>query len=163
MFRTALRIPVVARLSQTRRTVQPNCRSAMLLPLQSARYQTTVSAVFTDKTHRPFAHYSQATKAAGQIWLSGQIPADAQGNLIKGSVAEKTQAIIRNTEAILHEAGSSLEKVVKVVVYVKDSIIMPEFSQVYDGAFPHKPARSLVEVSKLPADVDIQVDFVAVT
>lgn len=59
---------------------------------------------------------SQAIKAAGHVWLSGQIPADAQGNLITGSVAEKTQAIIRNTEAILNEAGSSLDRVVKVVV-----------------------------------------------
>lgn len=83
---------------------------------QPTREKSTVGSVYTDKTHRPFSHYSQAIKAAGHVWLSGQIPADSQGNLITGSVAEKTQAIIRNTEAILEEAGSSLDRVVKVVV-----------------------------------------------
>ncbi|OGM39384.1 hypothetical protein ABOM_011805 [Aspergillus bombycis] len=105
---------------------------------------------------------SQAIKAAGQVWLSGQIPADAQGNLVKGSTVEKTKVIIQNTKAILQEAGSGLDRVVKVVVYVRDASIMPDFASVYDPAFPHRPARSMVEVSKLPAGVDIQVDFIAV-
>jgi enamine deaminase RidA (YjgF/YER057c/UK114 family) len=59
---------------------------------------------------------SQAIKAAGQVWLSGQIPADAQGNLIKGSIAEQTKAIIKNTGAILKASGTGLDRVVKVVV-----------------------------------------------
>ncbi|PYI12701.1 YjgF-like protein, partial [Aspergillus sclerotiicarbonarius CBS 121057] len=105
---------------------------------------------------------SQAIKANGTVWLSGQIPANAEGKLLSGSVTEKTEAIIQNTEAILKEAGSGLDRVVKVVVYVKDAGIMPEFASVYDPAFPHKPARSMVEVSKLPVGVDIQVDFIAV-
>lgn len=124
---------------------------------------------------------SQAIRAAGQVWLSGQIPADAQGNLIKGTMTEQTKAIIKNTEAILKASGTGLDKVVKVVVsvethnfqysfdeliswqvYVKDVNVMPEFASVYDPAFPHRPARSMVEVSKLPAGVDIQVDFIAV-
>lgn len=62
---------------------------------------------------------SQAIKAAGQVWLSGQIPADAQGNLIRGTMTEQTQAIIKNTEAILKASGTGLDKVVKVVVSVK--------------------------------------------
>lgn len=61
---------------------------------------------------------SQAIKAAGQVWLSGQIPADAQGKLIKGTMAEQTQAIIKNTEAILKASGTGLDRVVKVVVSV---------------------------------------------
>lgn len=127
---------------------------------------------------------SQAIKASGQVYLSGQIPADIEGNLIKGSTAEKTETIIKNTEAILNEAGSGLDRVVKVVVsvecckysptlhlqlilfslqvYVKDAGIIPDFASVYDPKFPHRPARSMVEVSSLPAGVDIQVDFIAV-
>ncbi|OKO89995.1 Protein MMF1, mitochondrial [Penicillium subrubescens] len=105
---------------------------------------------------------SQAIKAGGQVYLSGQIPADIGGNLIKGSTVEKTEAIIKNTEAILNEAGSGLDRVVKVVVYVKDARIMGDFASVYDPKFPHRPARSMVEVSSLPAGVDIQVDFIAV-
>ncbi|KNG90036.1 hypothetical protein ANOM_001568 [Aspergillus nomiae NRRL 13137] len=142
---------------------------------------TPVTSVQTNRAYAPFAHYvccpeeapealrqqyyemqSQAIKAGGQVWLSGQIPADAHGNLIKGSTVEKTKAIIQNTEAILKEAGSGLDRVVKVVVYVRDASIMPDFASVYDPAFPHRPARSMVEVSKLPAGVDIQVDFIAV-
>ncbi|PYH86344.1 hypothetical protein BO82DRAFT_273684, partial [Aspergillus uvarum CBS 121591] len=91
------------------------------------------------------------------------IPADAQGNLIKGSVTEKTQAIIQNSEALLLEAGSGLNRVIKKQqVYMTDASIMPEFTKVYDPAFQHRPARSIVEVSKLPAGMDIQVDFFAV-
>ncbi|KAJ5348880.1 hypothetical protein MYU51_007191 [Penicillium brevicompactum] len=123
---------------------------------------TLVSSVQTNEAYAPFAHYSQAIKAAGQVWLSGQIPADAQGNLIKGSMTEQTKAIIKNTEAILKASGTGLDRVVKVVVYIKDASVMPEFASVYDPAFPHRPARSMVEVSKLPAGVDIQVDFIAV-
>lgn len=59
---------------------------------------------------------SQTIKAGGHVWLSGQIPADAQGNLIKGSTVQKTKAIIQNTKAIPKEAGSGLDRVVKVVV-----------------------------------------------
>ncbi|CAG8934339.1 unnamed protein product [Penicillium salamii] len=121
-----------------------------------------VTSIQTNEAYAPFAHYSQAIKAAGQVWLSGQIPADAQGNLIKGSMTEQTQAIIKNTEAILKASGTGLDRVVKVVVYVKDATVMPEFASVYDPAFPHRPARSMVEVSKLPAGVDIQVDVIAV-
>lgn len=59
---------------------------------------------------------SQAIQAAGLVWLSGQIPADARGNLIQGSTVEKSRAIIQNAQAILQEAGSGLDRVVKVVV-----------------------------------------------
>ncbi|CAI7633627.1 unnamed protein product [Penicillium glandicola] len=128
----------------------------------TASKHTMVTSVQTNEAYEPFAHYSQAIKAAGQVWLSGQIPADAQGKLIKGTMTEQTQAIIKNTEAILKASGTGLDRVVKVVVYVKDSNVMPEFASVYDPAFPHRPARSMVEVSKLPAGVDIQVDFIAV-
>ncbi|KAL4940413.1 Endoribonuclease L-PSP/chorismate mutase-like protein [Aspergillus oleicola] len=135
-------------------------------PMETRRnVSSKVSNIHTYKAYKPFAHYSQAIKSApgtSIIWLSGQIPADANCKLITGSIADKTAVIIKNTEAILKEAGSGLEGVVKVVVYVKDASIMPEFAKVYDPAFPHRPARSMVEASALPAGVDIQVDFVAV-
>ncbi|GCB26059.1 RutC family protein PYRAB12510 [Aspergillus awamori] len=135
--------------------------SPIRLP-SSTMAQSTISSVYTNKAYAPFAYYSQAIKTGNQVYLSGQIPADVEGNLIKGSTVEKTEAIIKNTEAILKEAGSGLDRVVKVVVYVKDARIMPDFTSVYDPVFPHRPARSMVEVSNLPAGVDIQVDFIAV-
>ncbi|KAL4929550.1 Endoribonuclease L-PSP-domain-containing protein [Aspergillus undulatus] len=126
---------------------------------------SVISSVYTDKAYKPipaFSHYSQAIKTthgASTIYLSGQIPSDKTGTLITGSVAEKTGAIIENTESILKEAGSGLDGVVKVVVYVKDAEIMPEFAKVYDAAFLHKSARSMVVVETLPAGVDVQVDL----
>ncbi|OQD90602.1 hypothetical protein PENANT_c001G04504 [Penicillium antarcticum] len=80
--------------------------------------KTLVTSVQTNEAYAPFAHYSQAIKAAGQVWLSGQIPADAEGNLIKGSITEQTEIIIKNTEAILKASGTGLERVVKVVLFV---------------------------------------------
>ncbi|KAJ5686800.1 hypothetical protein N7455_009544 [Penicillium solitum] len=151
--------------NQLARTASPRIQSMSY----SAPKHTMVTSVQTNEAYaRQKRRYcltnsqSQAIKAAGQVWLSGQIPADAQGKLIKGTMTEQTQAIIKNTEAILKASGTGLDRVVKVVVYVKDANVMPEFASVYDPAFPHRPARSMVEVSKLPAGVDIQVDFIAV-
>ncbi|PWY68949.1 YjgF-like protein [Aspergillus sclerotioniger CBS 115572] len=121
-----------------------------------------ITYISPDDHKKLLIQQSQAIKANGTVWLSGQIPADAEGKLINGSVTEKTQANIHNTEAILKEAGSGLDMVAKVVVYVNNASIMPEFASVYNPAFPHKPARSMVEVSKLPAGVDIQLNFIAV-
>ncbi|OQD62318.1 hypothetical protein PENPOL_c013G07514 [Penicillium polonicum] len=144
--------------NQLTRTSSPRIQSMS----SRAPKHTMVTSVQTNEAYAPFAHYSQAIKAAGQVWLSGQIPADTQGKLIKGTMTEQTRTIIKNTEAILKASGTGLDRVVKVVVYVKDATVMPEFASVYDPAFPHRPARSMVEVSKLPAGVDIQVDFIAV-
>ncbi|PYH88625.1 hypothetical protein BO71DRAFT_488619 [Aspergillus ellipticus CBS 707.79] len=74
------------------------------LPATATRAKNTVTNI---------AMHSQAIRAGDHVWLSGQIPADAQGNLIRGSIADQTQAIIRNTDAILQEAGSGLDRVVK--------------------------------------------------
>ncbi|GIC93021.1 RidA family protein [Aspergillus udagawae] len=135
--------------------------SQIRLP-SSTMAKSNVSSVHTNMAYAPFAHYSQAIKAGAQVYLSGQIAADVEGNLIKGSTVEKAEVIIKNTEAILNEAGSGLDRVVKVVIYVKDLSIMPDFASVYDPKFPHRLARSMVEVTSLPAGVDIQVDFIAV-
>ncbi|GFF59942.1 LOW QUALITY PROTEIN: protein MMF1, mitochondrial [Aspergillus udagawae] len=138
-----------------RRTIRV---SQIRLP-SSTMAKSTVSSVHTNMTYAPILQ-SQAIKAGGQVYLSGQIPADVEGNLIKRSTRKRT--IIKNTEAILNEAGSELDRVVKVVINVKDLSIMPDFASVYDPKFPHRPARSMVEVTRLPAGVDIQVDFTAV-
>ncbi|KAH7013342.1 Endoribonuclease L-PSP/chorismate mutase-like protein, partial [Ilyonectria destructans] len=157
--KSPISLPQLARVISPLRPLYPQPPR----PLQPRRYlMMAVESVYTDKCYKPFAHYSQAIKTGGLVWLSGQIPADVNGKLITGSVADKTHAIVQNTEAILKEAGSSLGEVVKVVVYVRDAGIMPEFNAVYNPAFPQKPARSMVEVSNLPAGVDIQVDFIAV-
>ncbi|KAJ5873872.1 uncharacterized protein N7529_002302 [Penicillium soppii] len=77
-------------------------------------------------------------------------------------MTEQTKTTIKNTHATLKASGTGLDRVVKAVVDVKDTKSMPEFASVYVPAFPHRPARSMVEVSKLPAGVDNQLDFITV-
>ncbi|RDW59306.1 RidA family protein [Aspergillus mulundensis] len=144
-----------ARATARSSLVAGHLRTPIAPPIRTAR-EATLSSLEA---------LSQAIKTApstSTIYLSGQIPADANGTLIQGSMADKTAAIINSTKIILEKAGSGLDQVVKVVVYLKDARAMPEFAKVYDPAFPHRPARSMVEVSALPAGVDVQVDFVAV-
>lgn len=81
-------------------------------------YVVTSTQMHISSTPDQVDSQSQAIKAAGHVWLSGQIPADVQGNLIQGSTIQKTKAIIENTKAILQEAGSGLDRVVKVVVSI---------------------------------------------
>ncbi|KAJ2993724.1 hypothetical protein NUW58_g76 [Xylaria curta] len=122
---------------------------------------STVSNVYTDKCYTPSGPYSQAVKANGFVFLTGQIAIDENAVLIKGTVTEKATRIMQNTANILEAAGSSLDKIVKVVVYALDCDIMSEFNAVYAPLVPHKPARSMVQVSRMPLDVDIEVDFIA--
>ncbi|KAM0814707.1 putative L-PSP endoribonuclease family protein-like protein [Seiridium cardinale] len=124
--------------------------------------QSTIQTIFTDKSYAPIGHYSQAFAANGQVWVAGQVAADSEGNLVKGSVTEQAHQICKNTNEILKAANSSLEKVVKVTVYVTDFSILPEFNKVYNEYFPQKPPRTSMEVSKLPLDVQVELDVIAV-
>ncbi|KAK6219056.1 hypothetical protein LQW54_002558 [Pestalotiopsis sp. IQ-011] len=121
---------------------------------------STIRTILTDKGYAPIGHYAFA--ANGQVWVAGQVAADHEGNLIKGSVTEQAHQICKNISEILKEAHSSLEKVVKVTVYVSDFSILPEFNSVYNDYFPQKPPRTSMEVSRLPLDVQIEVDVNAV-
>ncbi|KAK6075961.1 2-iminobutanoate/2-iminopropanoate deaminase [Seiridium cupressi] len=84
--------------------------------------QSTIQTIFTEKSYAPIGHYSQAFAANGQVWVAGQVAADSEGNLVKGSVAEQAHQICKNTSEILKAANSSLEKVVKVTVRNDPSI-----------------------------------------
>lgn len=105
--------------------------------------------------------YSQAIKANGQIWCAGQIPADAAGNLVEGSIAEKTAACCRNLKAILEAAGSSMEKVVRVGVFITDMANFAEMNGEYEKWFAHKPARTCVAVYQLPKGVPVEIEAIA--
>ncbi|KZF21336.1 L-PSP endoribonuclease family protein-like protein [Xylona heveae TC161] len=126
---------------------------------------STVATISTKKSYAPLGHYSQAFKSNGHIWLAGQIAADINGQLIEGSVADQARQICKNTEEILKEAGSSLDKAVKITacsVYTSDFSALPEFNEVYNSYFPQKPPRTSVEVSKLPLGVKFEMDVIAV-
>ncbi|OJJ84051.1 uncharacterized protein ASPGLDRAFT_82689 [Aspergillus glaucus CBS 516.65] len=109
----------------------------------------------------PAGPYSQAIKANGQIFVSGQIPADANANLIDGSIGDKTQACCDNIKAILDAAGSSVQKIVKVNVFLTDMVNFVEMNATYEKFFTHKPARSCVAVAQLPKGVPVEIECIA--
>jgi 2-iminobutanoate/2-iminopropanoate deaminase len=98
------------------------------------------------------------------VFVSGQIPINpANGNLVEGPIAEQTRQVMSNLSAILEAAGAGLDKVVKTTVYLKDMGDFQEMNEVYGSHFPdHKPARATVQVAKLPRDVGVEIDCIAV-
>jgi len=123
-----------------------------------------LQTVQTDKAPKAIGPYSQAVKANGFVFVSGQIPIDpATGQLAQGSVAELTRQVLRNLTNIIETAGSSMDNVVKTTIYLKDMSDFEEVNNAYAEFFPnHKPARATVEVARLPKDVKVEIDAVAV-
>lgn len=105
--------------------------------------------------------YSQAIIAGPNIFVSGQIPADVEGKLIEGSIADKTKQCCENIAAILQEAGASLSRVVKVNVFLDDMAHFGEMNSVFEKYFAHKPARSCVAVKQLPKGVPVEIECIA--
>ncbi|MEK7679427.1 MAG: RidA family protein [Deltaproteobacteria bacterium] len=122
------------------------------------------AVVKSQKAPAAVGPYSQAIKARGFIFLSGQIPIDpATGTLIKGGVAAETRQVLRNLEAVLKDAGASLNDVVKTTVYLKDISKFTEMNNVYAEFFTEPyPARATVEVRDLPKGAQVEIDAVAV-
>ncbi|KAM5357683.1 hypothetical protein ACJZ2D_016011 [Fusarium nematophilum] len=117
--------------------------------------------IYSPKAVTPLGPYSQAVRANGFIFTSGQIPADAQGNLTRGTIAEKTHKTCQNARSILEEAGSGLDKVVKITVYLENIDDFKEMNEVYAEYFPHKPARSCCEIARLPVGISMMLDIIA--
>jgi 2-iminobutanoate/2-iminopropanoate deaminase len=119
--------------------------------------------IATPNAPRAIGPYSQAIEANGFIFVSGQIPLDpATQQIVEGGVAEQTERVLNNLEAILKAAGSGLDKVVRTGVYLKDMGEFAAMNEVYARFFPQSaPARSTVEVARLPRDVRIEIDVIA--
>jgi 2-iminobutanoate/2-iminopropanoate deaminase len=107
--------------------------------------------------------YSQAVVSNGFAFLSGQIPLDpATGQLIAGDIATQTERVLENLKAVLESCGTSLTKVVKTTVYLKDLGEFASMNQVYARYFPETPpARATVEAARLPRDVSVEIDCIA--
>ena len=117
-------------------------------------------------SHAPAAigPYSQAVISHGLAFLSGQIPLDpATGKLIEaGDIAAQTERVLENLKAVLEACGSSLDKVVKTTVYLKDMGEFARMNEVYARYFPESPpARATVEAARLPRDVRVEIDCIA--
>ncbi len=107
--------------------------------------------------------YSQAIRANGFVFVSGQIPTDpATQQLIQGDAAAQTERVLKNLGAILQAAGSGLEKVVRSTVYLKNMGDFGAMNEVYGRHFTSAPpARATVEVARLPKDVLVEIDVIA--
>lgn len=119
--------------------------------------------VHSDDAPKAIGPYSQAIKANGLIFASGQIPLDpATMQIVEGGIREQTERVMNNLEAVLQAAGSSLEGVVKTTVFLKDLTDFAEMNEVYGSFFKQTPpARSTVEVARLPRDVRVEIDVIA--
>ncbi len=119
--------------------------------------------ISTPSAPKAIGPYSQAIRAAGLLFLSGQVPLDpATGQMIEGDIAKQTERVLENLKALLEAAGSSLERAVKTTVYLKDMNDFPSMNEVYKRYFQDDPpARSTIEAARLPRDARIEMDLIA--
>ena len=124
----------------------------------------TKEIIETSHAPAPVGPYSQAVKASGSmLFISGQIPLDTKGNLVGETIEEQTQKVIENIKAILASQGLSLNNVVKTTVLMTDLSKFTEMNETYNTYFHEsKPARATFEVSRLPKDVQIEIEAIAV-
>lgn len=119
--------------------------------------------IATAEAPKAIGPYSQAIISNGIAFLSGQIPLDpATGQLVEGDIVAQTERVLENLKAVLAAAGSALENVVKTTVFLKDLGEFAKMNEVYARYFPtNPPARSTVEVARLPRDVRVEIDLIA--
>ncbi len=119
-------------------------------------------AVYTPKAPEAIGPYSQAIITGNMVFTSGQIPINpATGAIEATTIQAQTEQVCKNVQAVLEQAGSSLEKVVKTVCFLRDMGDFAAFNQVYAQYFTGKPARSCVAVRELPKNVLVEIDTVA--
>ncbi len=120
--------------------------------------------VHTDRGPKPIGPYSQAIKANGFLYLAGQVALDPKtGELTGSDIRQQTERVMENMKGVLEAAGSNLAHVVKTTVYLKDLNDFAAMNEVYARYFAlGPPARSTVEVSRLPKDALLEIDVIAV-
>ncbi len=122
-----------------------------------------INSVSTDKAPAAIGPYSQALIAGSFIYTSGQIPINpVTGEIVKGDIVAQTNQVMQNLKVILEAAGSNLGSVVKTTVFIKDMNDFQIVNLIYNDYFQQPfPARSCVEVARLPKDVGIEIEVVA--
>jgi len=122
-----------------------------------------MESIQTDRAPQAIGPYSQAIKANGFIFASGQIPLNpVTMQIVEGGIEEQTRQVLDNLVAVLEAAGSSLDKVVKTTVYLADMGEFAAMNEIYSKYFGGaKPARATVQVARLPRDVKVEIDLVA--
>jgi 2-iminobutanoate/2-iminopropanoate deaminase len=130
---------------------------------KNGRSQAMKKQVQTDKAPKAIGPYSQGIIANGFVFCSGQIPIDpATGNLLNGTIEDETRQVLKNVGAVLEAAGSSYDDVVKTTVFLQDMNDFAKMNSIYAEFFktPY-PARAAVQVARLPRDVKVEIEAVA--
>lgn len=122
-----------------------------------------MQSIHTDSAPKAIGPYSQAIRANGLIFASGQIPLDpATMQMVEGDVRAQTERVLKNMEQVLEAAGSSLQKVVKTTVFLADMNDFAAMNEIYTQFFGDtRPARSTVQVARLPRDARVEIDVIA--
>jgi len=121
--------------------------------------------VQTDRAPKAIGPYEQAIKVDGFVFTAGQIPLDPKsGNIVEGGIAAQTRQVLENLKGVLEAAGSSLDRVVKATVFLKNMADFAAMNEVYAQYLgKSKPARSTVAVAELPRGALVEIDLVALT
>ena len=119
--------------------------------------------IVTNDAPKAIGPYSQAVKAGGMVFISGQIPIDPKtGLVVQSDIKTQTKLVMENAKAIIASAGCAMSDIVKATIYLKNMSDFAAVNEVYGGYFPvDPPARATVEVSRLPKDVAVEIDFIA--
>ncbi|MCC7326077.1 MAG: RidA family protein [Burkholderiales bacterium] len=123
-----------------------------------------MNKIVTDAAPKAIGPYCQAIKQGGMVYCSGQIPLDPQSmQVVAGDIEAQTEQVLRNLAAVLKAAGSDLSQVLKTTVFLQDLEHFKKMNAVYERAFgSHTPARSTVQVARLPLDVQVEIECIAV-
>ncbi len=118
--------------------------------------------ISTPNAPQAIGPYSQAIKANGFIFCSGQIPLRPDGTLNEGDIKEQTHQVLTNVKNLLESAGSSLDKIVKTTIFLDDMNDYQTVNEIYSEYFTaNKPARSTIEVARIPKDVKVEIECIA--
>ena len=125
---------------------------------------TMKEIISTENAPGAIGPYSQAVKAGSMVFCSGQIPIDPKtGDFVSDDVAEQTEQVLKNLNAVLEAAGMSLNNVVKTTVFLADMNDFAQMNEVYAKYFSeNKPARATVQAARLPRDARVEIDCIAV-
>lgn len=120
-------------------------------------------AISTARAPAAIGPYAQAIRAGNLLFVSGQIPLDpATGQMVDGDIAVQTERVLKNLAAVLEAAGSSLARVLKTTVYLRDLEDFAQMNTVYARFLgEHPPARATVQVARLPRDAAVEIDLIA--
>ena len=121
-----------------------------------------MKVVFTPDAPAAIGPYSQGIVVNNMFYSSGQIPLTAEGTLVEGSVQDQTHQVFKNLQAVLEAANASFDTVVKATVFIKNMDDFAAINEIYGQYFvENKPARSCVEVARLPKDVLLEIEVIA--